>query len=46
MSEDKFPKQLFSQEWNIKPGKDRQRKTVIIVTSFFFFGKSQMAGGY
>ena len=27
MPEDRFPKQLFSQEWNIKPRRGRQRKT-------------------
>ena len=27
MPEDRFPKQLFSQEWNQKPGRGRQRKT-------------------
>ena len=27
MPEDRFPKQLFSQEWNIKPHRGRQRKT-------------------
>ena len=27
MPEDRFPEQLFSQEWNIKPRRGRQRKT-------------------
>ena len=27
MPEDRYPKQLFSQEWNIKPRRGRQRKT-------------------
>ena len=27
MPEDGYPKQLFSQEWNVKPHGDRQRKT-------------------
>ena len=27
MLEDRYPKQLFSQEWNIKPRRGRQRKT-------------------
>ena len=27
MPEDRYPKQLFSQEWNVKPRRGRQRKT-------------------
>ena len=27
MPENRYPKQLFSQEWNIKPRRGRQRKT-------------------
>ena len=27
MSEDRYPKQLFSQEWNIKPRRGGQRQT-------------------
>ena len=27
MPENKYPKQLYSQEWNIKPCRGRQRKT-------------------
>ena len=28
MPEDRYPKQLFSQKWNIKPRRGRQRKTL------------------
>ena len=27
MPQDRYPKQLFSQEWNVKPHRGRQRKT-------------------
>ena len=27
MPQDRYPKQLFSQEWNVKPRRGRQRKT-------------------
>ena len=27
MPQDRYPKQLFSQEWNVKPCRGRQRKT-------------------
>ena len=27
MPQDMYPKQLFSQEWNVKPRRGRQRKT-------------------
>ena len=27
MPEDRYPKQLFCQEWNVKPHRGRQRKT-------------------
>ena len=27
MPQDRYPKQLFSQEWNVKPRKGRQRKS-------------------
>ena len=26
-TEDRYPKQLFSQKWNVKPRRGRQRKT-------------------
>ena len=38
MPEDRFPKQLFSQEWNIKPHRGRQRKTWgRVIDDFFVF---------
>ena len=27
MSDDRYPRKLFSQEWNIKPRRGRQRKS-------------------
>ena len=27
MPEERYPKQIFSQEWNVKPHRGRQRKT-------------------
>ena len=27
MADERFPKQLFSQEWEVKPHRGRQRKT-------------------
>ena len=36
MPQDRYPKQLFSQEWNVKPRRDRQRKTWVKVIDDIF----------
>ena len=36
MPQDRYPKQLFSQEWNVKPHRGRQRKTWGIVINDIF----------
>ena len=36
MPEDRYPKQLYSQEWNIKSRRDRQRKTLRRVVDDLF----------
>ena len=32
MPEDRYPKKLFSQDWNIKPHRGRQRKVWSIIS--------------
>ena len=39
MPEDRYPKQLYSQEWNIKPCRGRLRKTLCRVVGDLFVAR-------
>ena len=41
MPQDRYPKQLFSQEWNVKPRRGRQRKTWSKVIDDIFLSLGQ-----
>ena len=46
MPQDRYPKQLFSQEWNVKPCRGRQRKTWGKVIDDMFLSLNVNSGGY
>ena len=41
MLQDRYPKQLFSQEWNVRPRRGRQRKTWSKVIDDIFLSLGQ-----